>query len=247
MRYGLVIVLTVGTVLVMIAACSAQGLVYGPWQVEAPELEATTSWLGFTGLVYTPTALLSPPQQISGFAHQVKVDDNDRRIYGATVGLTSALEVGAARVTKVRQPTAEITYATETVVNFKYQANLGGLFNNPMMPKMVIGTYDISDQINRVNYIVLSQSLGLAGETVSPLPEMNAHIGYGNAERSGGPLDGIFGGIDFIPFQHALVQLEHDGEDINGVLRYFPAPWLSLDAGIVASEFAWGLSIDSGF
>ena len=247
MRYGLVIVLAVVAVLVMTAACWGQGLIYGPWQVEAPELEPTSSWVGFTGLIYTPTALISPPQNISGFVHEIKFSDRDRRIYGATVGLTPTLEVGAARVTNVPQPTATMSYASETVLNFKYQANLGGLFDNPLMPQMAIGTYDLSDQINRVNYIVLSQPVGLAEETVSPLPKMNVHLGYGNAERNGGPLDGLFAGIDFIPFEHALAQIEHDGEDLNGVLRYFPAPWLSLDAGIVSSEFTWGFSIDSGF
>ncbi len=247
MRYTMAIALTVVVLAAMTTACWAQGFMYGPWEATAPELEPTPSWFGFTGLVRTPTALITAPQNLAAFGHQINFDSSDRRVYGLNMGLTSTLEIGAARVEDVFSPDPVPTYANETITNIKYEANIGGLFNNPAAPSMAIGIYDVADQINRVNYVVLSQAVGLSAETVSPLPKMNVHVGYGKAERSGGPLDGVFGGVDFIPFEGSLVQIEHDGEDVNGVLRYYPAAAVSLDIGLLNSELGWGFTINTGF
>jgi len=247
MRYTATVALTVSLIIALTAVCSGQGFIYGPWEVAIPESEPNPSWYGYTGLVRTPTALISTPQKITGSAHQVEFDGDHHGVYGATVGLMPSLEIGAARVEDVLQDTPIPTYATETVVNVKYEANIGGLFNNPVAPKMAIGIFDISDQINRTNYVVLSRSIGLAQGSVSPLPQANVHIGYASAEREPAALDGIFGGIDFVAAQDMLAQIEYDGEDINGALRYYPAPWISLDAGILNSELGYGFTINSGF
>ncbi len=247
MRYTATVALTVSLIIALTALCWAQGFIYGPWEVVTPESEPNPSWYGYTGLVRTPTALISTPQKITGVAHQVKLDDRDHKVCGATVGLMPTLEIGAARVEDVPQATIPLTYATETVVNVKYEANIGGLFNNPVAPKMAIGIFDISDQINRTNYVVLSRSIDLAQGSASLLPQANVHIGYASAEREPAALDGIFGGIDFIAMADTLAQIEYDGEDINGALRYYPAPWISLDAGMLNSEFGYGFTINSGF
>ncbi len=247
MRHTATVALTVSLVIVLAAVCWGQGFIYGPWEVAPPESEPNPSWYGYTGLVRTPTALISTPQKITGVAHQVTLDDRDHNVYGATVGLMPALEIGAARIEDVLQDTPIPTYATETVVNVKYEANIGGLFNNPVAPKMAIGIFDISDHVNRTNYLVLSRSLDLAQASVSPLPQANVHIGYASAEREPAALDGIFGGIDFVAAQDTLAQIEYDGEDINAALRYYPARWISLDAGILNSELSYGFTINSGF
>ncbi len=247
MHHRLAVALVAALVLAMSMTCWAQGFTYGAWQAPAAEQEPTASWFGFTGLVRTPSAVISPPQQLTGSVHEIKFGANDRRVYAVTVGVMPTLEVGAARMTNVPQINAETTYISETVVNLKYETNLGGLFNNPVAPTMAIGTFDIADKMNRVNYIVISQPTGLATESVSPLSNMNVNVGYGKAERNGGALDGLFGGIDFVPYPHALVQIEHDGKDVNSVLRYFPVPWLSLDVGKVSSETGWGVSVTSLF
>ncbi len=247
MRHAATIALTVGLIVMIAVTCSGQGFMYAPWDVTPPGAEANPSWYGYTGLVRTPTALISTPQKMTGSAHQVEFDGEDRKVYAVTVGLMPTLEIGAARIKNVLQDTPIPTYATETVVNVKYEANIGGLFNNPAAPKMAIGIFDISDQMNRTNYLVLSRSIGLAQGSASPLPQGNVHIGYASAEREPAALDGIFGGIDFIAMADTLAQIEYDGEDINGALRYYPAPWISLDAGIVNSEFGYGFTINSGF
>jgi len=247
MRYTATVALTASLIVMIAVTCSGQGFMYTPWEATTPESEATPSWYGYTGLVRTPTALISTPQKITGSAHQVEFDGEDRRVCAVTVGLMPTLEIGAARIENVLQDTPIPTYATETVVNVKYEANIGGLFNNPAAPKMAIGIFDISDQMNRTNYLVLSRSIGLTQGSASPLPQASVHIGYASAEREPAALDGIFGGIDFVAAQDTLAQIEYDGEDVNGALRYYPAPWISLDAGIVNSEFGYGFTINSGF
>jgi len=247
MRYTATVALTVSLIVMIAVTCSGQGFMYGPWEAITPEMEPNPSWYGFTGLVRTPTALIGSPQQVTGFAHKVTTEDRDHTIYGVTVGLTAGLEVGAAKIEGVPQDTIPLTYATETVVNVKYEANIGGLFNNPAAPTMAIGIFDVSDQFNRTNYVVLSRSIGLSAESVSPLPTASVHIGYGSSELDTGPLDGIFGGIDFVAMKGTLIQIEHDGENINAALRYYPAPWLALDAGILNSEFGYGFTMNSGF
>jgi len=247
MRYTATIALTVSLIVMIAVTCSGQGFMYAPWEAVSPEMAPNPSWYGYTGLVRTPTALISTPQKITGAVHQVELDGEDSRVCAATVGLMPTLEIGATRIQDVPQDTIPLTYATETVVNVKYEANIGGLFNNPVAPKMAIGIFDISDQINRTNYLVLSRSIGLAQGSVSPLPQANVHIGYASAEREPAALDGIFGGIDFVVAQDTLAQIEYDGEDINGALRYYPAPWISLDAGMLSSELGYGFTINTGF
>ena len=239
--------LAVTLVLALAASGWGQGLMYMPWETISPETESTPSWTGFTGLVLTPTALIAPAQEISSFFHQIRQADGNQEIYGATIGLLPSLEVGVARLSNVPQDTPDPSFASETVLNVKYTANIGGLFNNPAAPQMAIGIYDASDQVNRVNYVVLSHSLGLSAGSTSVLPNMTLHVGYGNAEHDGGALDGLFGGIDFVPSRGLLAQIEHDGQDINGVLRYFPADWISLDVGVVKSEYGYGLSVKTPF
>ena len=247
MRYTTTVALAVSLIVMIAVTCSGQDFMYVPWDVTPPGAEANPSWYGYTGLVRTPTALISTPQKLTGSAHQVEFGGEDRRVYAVTVGLMPTLEIGAARINNVLQDTPIPTYATETVVNVKYEANIGGLFNNPAAPQMAIGIFDISDQINRTNYLVLSRSIGLAQGSVSPLPQSNVHIGYASAEREPAVLDGIFGGIDFVVAQDTLAQIEYDGEDINGALRYYPAPWISLDAGMLNSELGYGFTINTGF
>ncbi len=247
MRYAATIALTVSLIVMIAVTCSGQGFMYAPWEAVSPEMEPNPSWYGYTGLVRTPTALISTPQKITGGAHQVKSDGETSKVCAATVGLMPTLEIGAARIEDVLQDTPIPTYATETVVNVKYEANIGGLFNNPMAPKMAIGIFDISDQVNRTNYLVLSRSIGLAQGSASPLPQANVHIGYAKAERKPATLDGIFGGIDFVAAQDMLAQIEYDGEDVNGALHYYPASWISLDAAMLNSEFGYGFTINSGF
>ena len=98
MRYTATIALTVGLIVMIAVTCSGQDFMYVPWDVTPPGPEANPSWYGYTGLVRTPTALISTPQKITGCAHQVEFDGEDHNVYGVTVGLMPTLEIGAARI-----------------------------------------------------------------------------------------------------------------------------------------------------
>jgi hypothetical protein len=83
--------------------------------------------------------------------------------------------------------------------------------------------------------------------TQSSHAALNLHAGWGRANKRDTRLDGFFGGIDFAPFAQALMQVEYDAKDLNADVRFYPAPWLSLDAGVVANDFAWGLTLRSAW
>ena len=57
--------------------------------------------------------------------------------------------------------------------------------------------------------------------------------------------DTVFAGFDFAPFSKAVVQVEYDAKSLNADVRFYPTPWLSLDAGVVADDLALGLTLRS--
>ena len=104
--------------------------------------------------------------------------------------------------------------------------------------------WDCANELNRSYYLVLSKEVPVEEDTGRA---MSVHVGLGNNDRDGGPLDGIFGGVELVPFDESLLQIEYDGDDINGALRYYPASWISLDIGIISDDFGWGVSASTSF
>lgn len=226
--------------------CLAQGVFYGMWEEPAPERGPVPSWYGSTGLIVTPTALICPPHQVQGYAHQMEFDIKNQTIIGANVGLTPNLEVGVTRIDNIqsRDP-GPITYVDETIMNIKYRVDVGRWFNNPLTPDVALGVWDWANDLNRAYYLVMSKQVPLAEETTGR--QMNLHVGLGNNDRGSGPLDGIFLGVDLVPFNNSVLQLEYDGDDINGALRYYAAPWISLDMGLISDDLGWGASVNTNF
>lgn len=243
------ITVTVAAVVVLVALGTAgwsQGIFYGVWEEPGPEQGSMPSWYGSTGLIVTPTALTCPLHQVQAYWHQLEFDVKNQTIYGANVGLTENLEVGVAHFTDIpsRAP-GPITFTDESILNVKYQLDVGTLFDNPLAPDMALGVWDWANELNRVYYLVLSTQVPMVGETTTR--QMNVHVGFANNDRDSGPMDGIFCGVDLVPFEGGLLQLEYDGDDINGALRFYPARWISLDAGVVSDDLGWGVSLNTGF
>ncbi len=224
-----------------VSAATAQSSLYGSLTGSGPASNATPSYLGATGLMVTPTAMVAQPLKASGYWHQVR-SDPAQSFYGATVGLPGGLEISGVRLIDVEPLPSETTTRDETVFNAKYQIPMGKLLLDPLLPKVAVGVFDASNELNRVLYVTLSRSFSLTQDSNAPL---NLHVGWGNAKVSDTRLDGFFGGLDFSPFSAALLQIEYDAKDINANLRYYPAPWLSLDAGVLANDFAFGATIRS--
>ncbi len=243
-------IMVVFAVIVVLGALSSpagsQGILYGTWEEPIPEQQPVASWYGSTGLIVTPTALMCPPHQIQSGWHQINFDTKNQRVYGANVGITPQMEVGVTRVQNVPlRPPAQTGYTDETILNAKYKLDVGGWFNNPLAPDVAIGVWDWANDLNRAYYLVMSREVPMAQEVAGR--QLNVHLGVGNNDRNAGPLEGIFFGADLVPFESSLLQLEYDGDNLNGALRYYPANWISLDAGIVDDNFGWGIGVGSNF
>lgn len=226
----------------ILAVSAEEDSLYGAWAATGPASNATPSYLGSTGLLITPTAMVTAPWKVSGYFHEINSDDL-QTFYGLTVGLPAGLEVSGLWLQNLEPlPSDPDITRDETVLNAKWQLPLGPVLGNPLAPKVAVGAFDATDEVNRTYYVAVSRSFSLVQNNQAPL---NVHVGWGNAKVSGTRLDGFFGGVDLSPFPHALVQVEYDAKDLNAGLRYYPVPYGSLDVGVVAGDFAWGATLRS--
>lgn len=234
-------------VLGVLVAAHAQTVPILDWGTGTPEKGSQPSWYGPTGLIYTPTALVGAPLKVRGGFHSVDFEES-QTVLNATVALTNCIEASVARIENV-PPSAGLLgggFSTETVASAKYKIALdswvGGL---QVAPDLAVGVWDLSDSVNRTFYVVASMGLSVTGNDAdSPL---KVHVGFAQSERACkvgdlklGGIDGLFAGIEFVPTANALLQVEYDSEDINAALRYFPLSWLSVEAGVIDGDFAWG-------
>ena len=231
---------------VLAFAASADSGTYGTWSASAVSGAPTASYLGQTGLLITPTALVAPSLEGSIFYNKIESDPRRQAFYGVVLGLPEGLEASAVRLINVEPPASDPSdYRSVTCVNAKYQIPLDRLVAaSSLWPKVALGVFDATDQVARVWYITLSRSFTITENPHSPL---NLHLGYGNKNRGSGRLDGVFGGADFAVTADTLLQAEYDGNSLNAGVRYYPAKWACLDLGVVAGDLAWGGTINDEF
>ena len=228
------------------ATISAQTVAIEDWGASKPERSPTASWYGSTGLIIVPTARIAPPLKITGGFHTVDLDACDQDVYNANVALMSDVEFGVARINNVRSSELGTeTYTDETIFNAKYRVDMGTLFGLAGTPELAIGVFDGADKMDRAIYVVASKPLSL--DRNDQAARVSFHVGYGKTEHEVGALDGLFFGIDLVPFDSALLQVEYDAEDFNAALRYFATEWLSLDVGWLDGNFGWGASARTVF
>jgi len=204
------------------------------WTAEKARVEALPSWFGETGLVVIPTAQTVHPQRIEAHFHRVDRDAGGENAWGANIGLTSNIEAGVTRLDEI----------SETVFQAKLNLDIGDWLTLRGMPQVAIGARDIGDVVDRALYVVLSSALTIKEEEEAVL---SAHLGFGDTTLPGSPLDGIFGGVDFTPFEFLRVQVEHDGENLNAAARYWWSDWLCTDVGSLDGDFGWGVVAETRF
>jgi hypothetical protein len=223
-------------------AVSADSSLYGPSSVPGPTTNATTSYLGATGLMITPTAMVAAPLKASAYYHTIRTDP-DQSFYGVTLGLVPGLEASGVRLENLEPlPNAPTVHPSATVFNAKYVLPVASWLKEPQAPKVAVGVNDASNAVNRTLYVVLSKGFFTSpGATTS----FNLHLGYGHANKGDAPLDGLFAGFDYAPFSQALLQVEYDAKSFNADVRLYPAPWLSVDAGVVDNDLSLGLTLRS--
>lgn len=193
---------------------------------------ADSSLLGPTGLVTVPTAdTLGILQWNVGGASVWAGSGPDESVVYANIGLLPRLEVGFSRIEPEDGD-------AETLLNAKLR--IVGL---PGKVTLAVGAVDLTDQIDRSAYVVLTHDLG-AG-IISPKGQFTkpqVHVGVG-----GGQLDGIFGGVSLTVSGKADVMAEYDGEDVNVGVRWPIIPKVSLTAAALDGfdDLALGLSLKS--
>ena len=234
MRFALIAAVTL-LLIITVSAASAEPYV-SVWEDEAASYSGTQSWFGHVGLVITPTAQTPPASGAALEYHRIQRDIDDVDIWGATFGVTDWLEAGGAFV--------EIPGGDdETVGNLKVRIPVSQWLDNPSFPDVAVGAFDVTDQLNRAFYLVMSTSYELDGS----IPAINLHLGLADNKTNSGSLDGIFGGIEFAAMRYGTVQAEYDGEDFNAAFRYRPGRHLTLDVGTLGGDFGYGATYQSQF
>lgn len=222
----------------------AQGVGTSIWEKPGGETMPVASWLGSTGVVFIPSALVGPAMSAQGYFHWIKdvdVDsgESDVEIWGADVALTSNLEIGAVRVD------FRDTDVAETLINAKYNLDLGRWTRNPSAPEVAVGVRDATDELNRALYVVLTKEIQL--RETEGVSQFSLSLGFGNTELDEGTLDGFFVGVELVPSPGFRLQGEYDGDAFNACLRFFPTRSLSLDIATIDGNLGLGATYRTGF
>ena len=241
--------LALGTTLVCLSlaiGAGAQVIELDDWGIARVEQSPTSSWYGSTGLILTPSAYVAPATKPTASFHRVELDTYNQDVVNANVSLMADLELGVARIKNVPQRGVLAQALTnQTVFNAKYQLNLGPWLDMVDAPDVAVGVWDAADKLNRAIYVVASKTFSLAEE--GSLSQFAVHVGLGDTKRSVGAMDGLFAGVEFVPFAGAVVQVEYDSEDYNAAVRYFATEAISLDVGLIDGDLGWGASARTVF
>lgn len=208
------------------------------WEDEATGISGTSSWYGNTGMILTPTAAMPGVGGASAQYHRIQRDAEDVNVWGVNVGVTQWLEAGG---THVDVPGAD----SEVIGNAKIKIPAAKWLDNPVFPDVAAGVFDLTNELNRTYYLVLSKAVPLTG--IGPLPRINLHFGYADNDTDSGALDGFFGGLEFNILRYGLVQAEYDGDAFNANLRYNATNRLSVDLGFLDGDLGYGATYRSQF
>ena len=195
--------------------------------------DAAPSLLGPTGLVLIPSADTLGMTEFDIGVSGIRANEGaNQTIIYANAGILPGLEVGLSNDKLEHQD-------SEMLVNAKLR-----LFRPPLgRIALSAGMIDITDQIDRTSYIVLSHAVGAGIVTrVGPMTLPQIHIGIGN-----GRLDGVFGGVSTVVGRRVEVMAEYDGSRVNVGARVplalrFSATVAALDG---FEDFAAGVSFSS--
>ncbi|MEN6643319.1 MAG: hypothetical protein ABFE08_12810 [Armatimonadia bacterium] len=232
------LVAAVCLLLVVSAAC-AQSYV-SVWEAGEATQTSTSSWFGNVGMIVTPTAAVPAPSAATAQWHRVDRDAGTVDVIGVNFGVTNWLEIGGARVDD------EAAEDAEEIANVKVLLPVAKWFDEANWPTVAIGAVDVTNELNRSFYLVLSKDLS-AGTPAQIARQLKVHLGVADSDSETGALDGVFGGIEFAAFRDGVVQAEYDGDAFNAALRYTPMGRISLDIGTLDSDFGFGLTYRSNF
>lgn len=161
---------------------------------------AHPSFLGYTGIYYTPTAEVLPPNVWSAGAYSVDLDDTFPDRYSFGYGFDGRLEV---TLLKYKPKNGQ----DETFLAGKYQ-----IFPERQgQPAFAVGVYDVTDEQKTTVYIVASKTLSGPFEVKRrKVFQAIGHFGIG-----GGQLDGIFSGLELVLGPSLSLLGEYDTKNFN--------------------------------
>lgn len=252
MRSTLVSATIVAVVVLFIVAASAvtaQSYV-SVWQNEASGFQGTASWYGNVGMIVCPTAILPPATAVTAQYHRVQRDAGDVNVWGANFGVTDWLEVGGTHLDVDPDLLGDDVdfdlsgRGSETIGNVKLGLNVADWLNSCSLPAIAVGAFDVSNELNRSLYVVMSKSFPVNGPCS---PVVVLHLGYAGNDLNAGALDGWFGGMEFQATKYGLVQAEWDGNAFNADFRFNVGSRLSLDLGILDSDLGYGATYCAQF
>lgn len=213
------------------------------WLAQDAANTPLTSWFGDTGLVVTPSANTLPFQGIQAHLSFIDVGDNDwATIWGVNVSIYEGFEVGVTGLDEVYTGNA-----SEELLQAKLLIPMGSLFElGPDAPTVAVGGRDLSEEINRVWYVVLGKDFPVnPGGAEQRMVRVS--VGFGDAQVDDTPLDGIFGGVEFELFDYMRLQVEHDGQNLNAGLRYWWSEWAVTDLVLIDDNIGAGFTLNTGF
>jgi hypothetical protein len=216
----------------------ADASILSVWGEDSAALAPVSSWYGNTGLIVIPTATTLPAAGVTVGYHSVDRSGEDMTVMGVNFGLTKDLEIGGTRM--------DIGGGDNTQMgHVKYHVNMGSLLDNPNFPQVVVGVWDVTNQFNRAYYVAIGKTFSI---TPNPSgPKVNLTAGYAANDLGAGSLNGFFGGIEVSAFSRGLIQAEWDGNAFNADFRLKVSDRLTVEAGVLDSDFGWGASYTSGF
>lgn len=236
MRFALIVAVALSLMLVVSAAIAEPYV--SVWADQSGQISGTSSWYGSVGLIRTPSAVMPPASGATLEYHRVQADPDDLSVWAVNFGVTDWLEAGGSQI--------DISGGgNKTIGNLKVRVPGAKLLDNPNFPEVAVGVADVTNELNRAFYVVLSKSVAL--EQTGYLPRLNLHLGFADNKADAGALDGLFAGVEFNAMKYGLVQAEWDGDAFNADLRLNVGSHVSLDVGILDSDLGYGATYKSQF
>jgi hypothetical protein len=247
--------LLVAMVLVSFGASAfAQGLGTSIWEKPGGETTPAASWLGSTGVVLIPSAQVGPVHSAQAYGHWVNVnnvvggEEKDVEVWGADVMLTGNLEVGAVRFQNVLVAGTDSgsgRFTNETLLNAKYQLDIGQWTSNSQAPIVAVGVRDLTNALDRVYYVAATKDMRL--RETEGLSEFTATLGFGSSNSGDGIMDGFFAGVELTPAASFRIQAEYDADNFNACLRFYPTSTVSIDVGSLDGSLGIGATYRTGY
>ncbi len=202
------------------------------WSDTGLDFATSPAWYGNTGLVLTPSAYTTGPGRGTISYHWIDTDPDHTDLVNLNVGLAQGLELGGSWID---------AGDGELVGNAKWQLPIERFLDEEDLPTVAFGGVDLTDELDRSLYVVLSKNLLLG---VDDSRQVGVHLGYGDSD--GGILNGFFGGVTFGAFRNSVINAEYDGDNFNADLRWGLSERITVELGLLDGDFGIGLTYGGG-